>query len=134
MSTPLVRELGLEETDAPIILVLGETGAGKSYFINTLVPGSVRIGYHSESCMVTPLPLHSQPSLFFGSGKTRLTPGATIAGTQQPQLVSARVNNREFLLVDTPGFNDTYRSDGQILAEIAGMLTLQKQLGVKLVR
>lgn len=54
MSTPLVRELGLEETDAPIILVLGETGAGKSYFINALVPGSVQIGYHSESCIVIP--------------------------------------------------------------------------------
>ena len=47
------------------------------------------------------------------------------------------VDGREFLLVDTPGFNDTYkgfkRSDARILADIAQALTAQTQLGVKLV-
>jgi predicted GTPase len=37
-------------TDAPTILVLGETGAGKSYFINTLAPGSAEVGDRLESC------------------------------------------------------------------------------------
>lgn len=51
--------------------------------------------------------------------------------------MSARVDNREYLLIDTPGFNDTWkafkRSDATILGEIAQVLTLQTQLGVKLV-
>lgn len=48
------------------------------------------------------------------------------------------VDGKEFLLVDTPGFNDTWkdfkRSDARILGEIAQTLTLQTQLGVPLVR
>jgi phosphoribosylamine-glycine ligase len=36
------------------------------------------------------------------------------------------------LLVDTPGFDDTVRSDTQILNEIARVLTAQYQLGVEL--
>lgn len=51
--------------------------------------------------------------------------------------MSAKVDNREYLLIDTPGFNDTWkalkRSDATILGEIAQVLTLQTQLGVKLV-
>lgn len=50
----------------------------------------------------------------------------------------AKVDGNEFLLVDTPGFNDTWkdfrRSDAKILGEIAQTLTLQSQLGIKLVR
>ena len=37
-------------TDAPTVLVLGETGAGKSYFINTLAPGMAEVGNRLESC------------------------------------------------------------------------------------
>lgn len=51
-------------------------------------------------------------------------------------MVSAKVDKQEYLLIDTPGFNDTWRAkrpDATILGEIAQALTLQTQLGVKLV-
>lgn len=58
-------------------------------------------------------------------------------GTSEPHIVSAKVDSREYFLIDTPGFNDTWkalkRSDATILGEIAQILTLQTQLGVKLV-
>lgn len=58
-------------------------------------------------------------------------------GTQRPQLVPVRIEENEFLLVDTPGFNDTWkdfkRSDARILGDIAQTLELQSQLGVQLV-
>lgn len=58
-------------------------------------------------------------------------------GTKTPQLVPVTVDGNEYLLVDTPGFNDTWkdfkRSDATILGEIAQTLTIQSQLGVQLV-
>src|SRR5579862_6146146 len=47
-NSSLEREMIM--TDAPAILVLGETGAGKSYFINTLAPGTAEVGNRLESC------------------------------------------------------------------------------------
>jgi hypothetical protein len=35
-------------------------------------------------------------------------------------------------LIDTPGFDDTWRSDSEILTEIAGFLSTQYQLGMEL--
>lgn len=40
----------LPGTKASMILVLGETGAGKSFFIDKLAPGRVEIGHNLESC------------------------------------------------------------------------------------
>ena len=107
MADLLIKELGLDETSAPMILVLGQTGAGKSHFINRLAGGKV---------------VRESPRLF--------------SCTTTPELVEVTVDENEFLLVDTPGFNDTWRdskrSDGKILGEIARTLTLQTQMGVKL--
>ncbi|KAI5795148.1 P-loop containing nucleoside triphosphate hydrolase protein [Geopyxis carbonaria] len=86
----------------PMVLILGETGAGKSNFINKLSPGSAQVGHKLESC------------------------------TTKPMLIPAVISQKPVLLVDTPGFNDTYRSDVEILREIAGVLTLQFGCGVKL--
>ncbi|KAF8243439.1 P-loop containing nucleoside triphosphate hydrolase protein, partial [Wilcoxina mikolae CBS 423.85] len=85
-----------------IILVLGETGSGKSSFINTISPNSVEVGHD-------------------------LT-----AYTQVPESVEVDIDDRVALLVDTPGFNDTHRSDTQILWEIARTLISQMELGAKL--
>ena len=58
--------------------------------------------------------------------------------TRTPESVEVKVGEQDFLLIDTPGFNDTWkdltRSDGKILREIARTLILQTQMGVKLVR
>lgn len=47
-----------------------------------------------------------------------------VSCTQVLQAVQCRdpVRGRDFLFVDTPGFDDTYRSDVEILEEIARWL------------
>ena len=37
MGEPIIEQLKVPRTSAPMILVLGQTGAGKSHFINKLV-------------------------------------------------------------------------------------------------
>ncbi|KAF2160170.1 hypothetical protein M409DRAFT_29465 [Zasmidium cellare ATCC 36951] len=109
MADSIVSKLDLEKTSAPMILIIGQTGAGKSHFCNKVLGDDfeeVRESAHLSSC------------------------------TSKPELVSAKVDGNEYLLVDTPGFNDTWkdlrRSDAKILGEIAQTLTLQSQLGVHL--
>ena len=54
MEDPIVNHLDVERTAAPMILVLGQTGAGKSYFCNKVLGEDVRKvkeSAHLESCM-----------------------------------------------------------------------------------
>jgi hypothetical protein len=48
-------------------------------------------------------------------------------------MVRTRVGNTDVTVVDCPGFDDTTRSDADILEEIANLLALQYILGVKLI-
>ncbi len=43
-------QLKKEAEETSMILVIGETGAGKSYFINTIAPGSCKTSARLESC------------------------------------------------------------------------------------
>ncbi|PWW72199.1 P-loop containing nucleoside triphosphate hydrolase protein [Tuber magnatum] len=74
-----------------LIAVMGKTGTGKTSFINAITggEGGLRVGHGLESC------------------------------TQDIQTASATISGREVWLVDTPGFDDTNRSDVDILASIA---------------
>ena len=47
-------------------------------------------------------------------------------------MVPAQLGNSKVLLIDTPGFDDTVRSDSEILTEIAKILSAQYRLGVDL--
>ncbi|KAJ4352431.1 uncharacterized protein N0V89_007779 [Didymosphaeria variabile] len=86
-----------------MILVMGVTGAGKSYFINQLAgQDAVQEGHTLNAC------------------------------TQTCQLVPAEVGDSKVLLMDTPGFDDPVRTDAEILNEIADVLAAQYKLGVKL--
>ncbi|PSN60871.1 P-loop containing nucleoside triphosphate hydrolase protein [Corynespora cassiicola Philippines] len=88
-----------------MILVMGVTGAGKSYFINQLAGQNVvQEGHTLSACTCT----------------------------QKSQLVPAEVGHSKVLLVDTPGFDDPVRTDSEILNEIADVLATQYKLGVKL--
>ncbi|ORY02351.1 P-loop containing nucleoside triphosphate hydrolase protein [Clohesyomyces aquaticus] len=83
-----------------MILVMGVTGVGKSFFINKLAEGTV----------------------LEGSGLR--------AKTQRPQIVTAILGDdsgfdTEVAIVDTPGFDDTIRSDEDILAELSEFLSAQ---------
>ncbi|KAH0537659.1 hypothetical protein FGG08_005572 [Glutinoglossum americanum] len=93
-----------EEPPEKMILAMGVTGAGKSYFVNSLTDGlEVTVGSSLQSC------------------------------TQSCQMVKTRVGNTDVTVVDCPGFDDTTRSDADILEEIANLLSLQYILGVKLI-
>ncbi|KAL8700313.1 MAG: hypothetical protein Q9224_001023 [Gallowayella concinna] len=86
-----------------MIIVMGATGAGKSYFINQLAGREVvQEGASLDSC----------------------TP------SKAPNLQSTYLH--KVLVIDTPGFDDSNRPDSEILTEIARLLAAQYELGVQL--
>ncbi|KAI5802946.1 P-loop containing nucleoside triphosphate hydrolase protein [Geopyxis carbonaria] len=86
-----------------MILVMGVTGAGKSYFVNKVSSREeVVVGHNLRSC------------------------------TKDCQPVEAKILGTPTVLVDTPGFSDTTRTDADILLEISRILSAQYQLGLKL--
>ena len=54
-----------------------------------------------------------------GFGDDSLTP---VLGTQHIEEVMCKVGDEYVMLVDTPGFNDTYRTDIEVLTELAEWL------------
>ncbi len=42
------------------------------------------------------------------------------------------IGREKVLIIDTPGFDDTERSDTEILTEISRLLALQYEIGMKL--
>ncbi|KAL2691414.1 hypothetical protein Neosp_001799 [[Neocosmospora] mangrovei] len=92
-------------TNEGLILLLGVTGSGKTYFLNKLKRHSVKEGHglRSETTQCNPV-----------------------------QIFLDEEGNRSITVVDTPGFDDTSRPEGEILAEIVGFLATQHALGVPL--
>ncbi|KAI1660439.1 P-loop containing nucleoside triphosphate hydrolase protein [Daldinia decipiens] len=86
-----------------MIVVMGVTGSGKSYFINKLAGlPAVAEGSQLDSC------------------------------TQRCEVVPVSIGSTRTLLIDTPGFDDTGRTDSDILTEIARLLASQYTLGFQL--
>ncbi|KAL4871500.1 hypothetical protein BDV12DRAFT_194266 [Aspergillus spectabilis] len=75
------------------IAVMGVTGSGKSSFISTCSGLAVKVGHRLEACTTT-VDVYAY----------EVSPSHTV------------------YLIDTPGFDDTNRSDTQVLREIAGWL------------
>lgn len=88
-----------------IILLLGVTGAGKSFFLNQLKQGSAVEGHtlHSETSEC------SAVRIFLDDEK-----------------------ERTITVVDTPGFDDTEKPAGEVLAEITSFLAAQHSVGMPL--
>lgn len=82
-----------KETKPKIVLVMGVTGAGKSYLISKISGQSVKVGDSLESC----------------------TSEVDIVHMKHP-------NGGDVVLLDTPGFDDTNRSDTEILEVITAYL------------
>ena len=103
-----------------MILVMGVTGSGKSYFINKLANQNVaQTSNRLKSCKYKTL--YDTPVLIIFS-----------EGTEECQLVTAMIGRTKLLLLDTPGFDDTVRSDSEILAEICKVLAAQYTIGMEL--
>ncbi|KAH7385572.1 P-loop containing nucleoside triphosphate hydrolase protein [Phaeosphaeria sp. MPI-PUGE-AT-0046c] len=85
-----------------LVLVMGVTGAGKSYFINKLKPNSVAEGHGIAS------------------------------QTKSCKLVQMQLGAYTVAAVDTPGFDDDEDSDAAVLAKISRFLIAQHLLGIKL--
>jgi predicted GTPase len=120
----LSQEITAEAASTSMILIVGQTGAGKSHFINMLAPGSCQESARLESCSLSqPRPTNDLPLL--------------AVGTREPALIEVEFDRQVLYLIDTPGFNDTRRdlerSDAIILGEIARTIALQASLGVKMV-
>ncbi|CZR68363.1 uncharacterized protein PAC_18262 [Phialocephala subalpina] len=85
-----------------MVLVMGNTGSGKSYFVNKLKEGATIESNSLYSC------------------------------TGTCQIVEARIGLTNVAIVDCPGFNDTNRSDTEVLEEIAKVLSSQYLLSKQL--
>ncbi|KAF7374701.1 GTP-binding protein A [Mycena sanguinolenta] len=89
--------------DEVAIAVMGPTGSGKTTLINLLSGSNLRVGTSLQSC----------------------TTMVQIAAPFQ-------LDRRWITLIDTPGFDDTSRSDTEVLTQIAAFLATAYQNGKKL--
>ncbi|KAJ6513018.1 P-loop containing nucleoside triphosphate hydrolase protein [Mycena sanguinolenta] len=89
--------------DEVAIAVMGPTGSGKTTFINLLSGSKLRVGTSLQSCTTT----------------------VQVASPFQ-------LDSRWITLIDTPGFDDTSRSDTEVLTQIAAFLATAYQNGKKL--
>ncbi|PPQ95244.1 hypothetical protein CVT26_014935 [Gymnopilus dilepis] len=92
----------VDESDVAIA-VMGATGSGKTTFINSASGSDLRVGHSLQSC------------------------------TSVVQVAQAfELDGRSVTLIDTPGFDDTTRSDAEILRMIATFLATAYENGKKL--
>ncbi|KAF8883765.1 P-loop containing nucleoside triphosphate hydrolase protein [Gymnopilus junonius] len=112
-----------------VIAVMGPTGVGKSTFVRYLVEGlegmlpqavTVKVGDDLESCTVNlqpiPIPRAVLPSFLKAADRQRFRGGEF----------------KRLVVVDTPGFDDTYENDSEILKRIAEWLALSYSQDMKL--
>lgn len=97
-----------------IIAVMGVTGVGKTSFISLFTDDDLVIGHSLEACEAPlPDPLLEPTRLI-------LQPGTSVVGIHECSKV---IPGRRLFLIDTPGFDDTYKSDTDILREVANWLS-----------
>lgn len=86
-----------------LIGVMGVTGSGKSTFVRTASGNDqVTVGHSLEAC------------------------------TQEINAYEFNTRDHNIILVDTPGFNDTYKSDAEILLDLAKWLEVMYRQNAKL--
>ncbi|KAL5326313.1 hypothetical protein ACEPPN_007451 [Leptodophora sp. 'Broadleaf-Isolate-01'] len=101
--SPLPNSTNWASQDDKIIIFLGVTGSGKSSFIKALTDhNDVEVGHGLCSETATVRAFHTT------------------------------IESVNFMLVDTPGFNDTFRGDEEILKEITNWLATIYEQGKKI--
>lgn len=102
---------------------MGVTGAGKSTFIQQFTKENVGIGDSLLSCKLPPSPLltHSQ----IPNNSEIDTSVTTVFKCSTPKIPC-------FYLVDTPGFDDSKKSDTDVLGEVADWLSRAYHNHIKL--
>ncbi|KAL4265830.1 P-loop containing nucleoside triphosphate hydrolase [Pleurotus pulmonarius] len=96
-------DTGINDSEDVYIAVMGATGSGKTSFINVASGSSLRVGSGLMSCTDT-------------------------VQTSEPFLHEGRT----VILVDTPGFDDTTKTDTDVLTMIAASLSNMYLRGAKL--
>ncbi|RMJ20287.1 hypothetical protein CDV36_000084 [Fusarium kuroshium] len=101
---------------------MGVTGSGKSNFLQHLVgkegeKGPV-VGHSLSSCRFT----------IGGFGRVSYD----ASGTQKTEMYECRLGNKQVVFFDTPGFDDTYRGDADVLADVAQVLSSAYKNNLKL--
>src|SRR5882757_10579495 len=109
--------------DIIAVAVMSVTGSGKSNFI-MLASGSDTcvVGHNLASC--------KSHSISYCDVQKSLTDRAK--GTQEIKSYEFLSQGHRILLFDTPGFDDTYRLDADILAELAETLSAMYKNKLKL--
>lgn len=98
-----------KKTNAKFIAVMGVTGAGKSNFIRLACGDeNIEVGHDLNSCKLFVQPPYQHWLRF--------------AGTAEVAPYRFKHGQHEIVLVDTPGFNDTKRSETEVLKDIADWL------------
>jgi hypothetical protein len=100
-------------SDEILIAVFGMTGTGKTTFIEKVSGQKLNIGHNLHSCSCRP----SLPSPYLSTPQLTL-----LAGTMNIERIHCKIGNHNITLVDTPGFDDTSRSDTDVLILIANWL------------
>ena len=100
------------------IAVMGVTGAGKSRFISACTGQDVKIGHSLESCKSD----FSLPSFY----------ADFCLGTTEVDDYTFMWRDKTVHLVDTPGFDDTHRSDREVLEGIATWMSTAYSQDIKL--
>ncbi|CAO2649617.1 Nn.00g070020.m01.CDS01 [Neocucurbitaria sp. VM-36] len=101
---PITTASNLQITENDVLIaVMGVTGCGKSTFINHLTDSDIKVGHGLESCTDN---IGIYPCWF--------------------------EDRRRFYLIDTPGFDDPYLLDSEVLKMIAYFLAATYSRNVKL--
>ncbi|KAG0013603.1 hypothetical protein BGZ80_010967 [Entomortierella chlamydospora] len=90
------------EKGTKIVIVMGIIGAGKSYLIKEISGRDVKVGHSLGSC------------------------------TQDVEEVRCQIDGQSVMILDTPGFDDTNRSDTEVLTDIAEYLSSLYKAGYRI--
>ncbi|GMF67501.1 unnamed protein product [Aspergillus oryzae] len=120
----------INRPDDRVIAVMGITGVGKSTFISHFNEDAL-VGDSLMSCKPFPFPF-PQFLTYLSLKKQSHLPNSPKTGTTEVGIHKAQIDNQRIYLIDTPGFDDTTRSDTDVLVEIADWLRFSYNSNIKL--